>query len=136
MDDEATQLLREMRDMLRDFSAWHKQFLASTKRARRIIFLFVLPILIGFMGILTWAVVSSNQTERRREEEERRYHDQLQRNHEEMQRKLEERRNLVRPLGLNPPCTVFPPLAPYLTALHRNSGFSDNCVAKPGTVDK
>jgi hypothetical protein len=99
MDNEATQLLREMRDMLRDFSAWHKQFLASTKRARIIVFLFVLPILLGFMAILTWAVISSNQTERRREAEERRYHDQLQRNHDEMQRKIEERRNLVRPLG-------------------------------------
>src|SRR5262245_8299553 len=105
MDDEARQLLREMRDILRESSereaAWHKQLLANTKRARRIAFFIVFPVMFTFLSICAWGIVSSSQAERERAQEDRRYRDELQRYRDDLQRKMEERRNqFMRPKDL------------------------------------
>jgi uncharacterized protein HemX len=90
MDDEAKQLLREMRDMMRQAhegnAAWRQEMRANAKRGRRIALFILLPALLLGLSMITWGMISSGQKER-----------EYDRFREEIRRRMEERRNQLRP---------------------------------------
>lgn len=96
MDDDATKLLVEIRDILRqsvenDIVRWN-QLQATSRRGRRVA-LIALLVCAGFLSVCVWGIISSAQLERERVQEERRHHEDLERGREELQRKMDERRN-------------------------------------------
>jgi len=95
MDEETRQLLREIRDSIREDSrcnaAWREEFRASTKRGRRILLLVLLPMLFLAVSMVAWGTLSSGQREQDYERGYERGYNQF---IENARKRVEERRLL------------------------------------------